>query len=55
MERRTLAFCAGIPQAKQERLKALEREVKDLRRAIEILKSASAFFAEAALERKLKQ
>src|SRR5690606_40015279 len=34
----------GVPQAEQERIKALEREVKELRRANEILKSASAFF-----------
>jgi transposase-like protein len=36
------------------RLKALEREVKELRRANEILKTASAFFAQAELDRKLK-
>ncbi|MCX5567561.1 MULTISPECIES: IS3 family transposase [Alcaligenes] len=34
----------GLPQAEQERIKALEREVKELRRANEILKSASGFF-----------
>lgn len=44
----------GVPQAEQERIKALEREVKELRRANEILKSASAFFAQAALDRELK-
>src|SRR5690554_4250888 len=33
----------GLPQAEQERIKALEREVRELRRANEILKSASAF------------
>ena len=32
----------------------LEREVKELRRATEILKLASAFFAQAALGRRLK-
>jgi transposase len=37
-----------------ERLKALEREVKELRRDNEILKLASAFFAQAELDRKLK-
>jgi len=36
-------------------IKALERENKELRRANEILKSASAFFAQAALERELKK
>ncbi|WP_299451360.1 IS3 family transposase [uncultured Pigmentiphaga sp.] len=34
----------GLPEAEQERIKALEREVKELRRANEILKSASGFF-----------
>lgn len=37
-----------------ERLKALEKENKELRRANEILKTASAFFAQAELDRKLK-
>lgn len=32
----------------------LEREVKELRRANEILKLASAFFAQAELDRRLK-
>ena len=45
----------GVPLAEQERIKALEREVKELRRANEILKSASAFFAQAALDRELKK
>ena len=35
----------GLTTDERERLKALEREVKELRRANEILKSASAFFA----------
>ncbi|NYT44637.1 IS3 family transposase [Alcaligenaceae bacterium] len=34
----------GIPSAERERVKALEREVKELRRANEILKLASGFF-----------
>ncbi len=38
-----------------ERIKAMERELKELRRANEILKSASAFFAQAALDRELKK
>src|SRR5688572_33493258 len=38
----------------RERLKALEREVKELRRANDILKTASAFFAQAELDRRLK-
>ena len=44
----------GVTSAERERIKALEREVKELRRANEILKLASAFFAQAELDRKLK-
>ena len=39
----------GITSEERERIKALEREVKELRRANEILKLASAFFAQAEL------
>jgi transposase len=35
----------GITSAERERLRDLEREVRELRRANEILKAASAFFA----------
>ena len=35
----------GLTSEERERLQALEREVRELRRANEILKSASAFFA----------
>jgi transposase len=35
----------GVATAEAERVKELEREVKELRRANEILKAASAFFA----------
>ena len=44
----------GLTTHDGERLKSLEREVKELRRANEILKTASAFFAAAELDRKLK-
>ncbi len=44
----------GLSSSERERLKALEREVKELRRANEILKTASAFFAQAELDRRLK-
>ena len=44
----------GLTSAEQQRIKALEREVKELRRANEILKLASAFFAQAELDRWLK-
>jgi transposase len=45
---------AGVTTAERERIKDLEREVKELRRANEILKLASAFFAQAELDRRLK-
>jgi transposase len=35
----------GVSSAEAERIKDLEREVRELRRANEILKAASAFFA----------
>jgi transposase-like protein len=38
---------AGQAASEQERLKLLEREVKELRRANEILRKASAYFAQA--------
>ena len=44
----------GLNTDERERIKALEREVKELRRASEILKLASAFFAQAELDRRLK-
>ena len=44
----------GTTTEERERIKALEKEVKELRRANEILKTASAFFAAAELDRKLK-
>ncbi len=44
----------GVTSSEHERVKALEREVKELRRANEILKLASAFFAQAELDRRLK-
>ena len=44
----------GASTDERERVKALEREVKELRRANEILKLASAFFAQAELDRRLK-
>ncbi len=45
----------GVTTEERERLKALENENRELRRANEILKSASAFFAQAALDRELKK
>ena len=45
---------AGVMTTDLQRLKELERENKELRRANEILKLASAFFAQAELDRRLK-
>ena len=39
----------------RERLRALEREVRELRQANEILRKASAYFAQAELDRPLKR
>ncbi len=44
----------GLTTDEQKRVKDLEREVRELRRANEILKLASAFFAQAELDRRLK-
>lgn len=45
---------AGVPSAVEAKLKELQRENAELRRANEILKTASAFFAAAELDRKLR-
>ncbi len=42
---------AGIPTEVAEKLKALERENRELRQANEILRKASAYFAMAELDR----
>tara|TARA_B100000674_G_C37374128_1_gene704424 strand:- start:281 stop:604 length:324 start_codon:yes stop_codon:yes gene_type:complete len=44
----------GTTTADAQRMKELERENKELRRANDILRTASAFFAQAELDRKLK-
>ena len=44
----------GVTTSEAQRVKDLEREVKELRRANEILKVASAFFAQAELDRRFK-
>ena len=43
---------AGVTTDEQARVKALERENKELRRANEILRKASAYFAQAELDRR---
>lgn len=44
----------GVTTSEAQRVKDLEREVKELRRANEILKLASAFFAQTEFDRQLK-
>jgi transposase len=44
----------GVTSAERERVKELEREVRELKRANEILRKASAFFAQAELDRRQK-
>ena len=46
---------AGVTSAERERIKALEREVKELRQANEILRKASAYFAQAELDRPIRK
>lgn len=45
---------AGTTSAERERLKELERENRELKRANEILRKASAYFAQAELDRRQK-
>jgi transposase len=44
----------GATTDERERIKALEREVRELRQANEILRKASAYFAQAELDRRWK-
>ena len=44
----------GLSSSDRERLKELERENRELKRANEILRKASAFFAQAELDRRPK-
>jgi transposase-like protein len=46
---------AGVPTGMAEKLKALERENRELRQANEILRKASAYFAQAELDRPFKR
>src|SRR3954465_14722810 len=45
---------AGLTTQERDRLKALERENRELRQANEILRKASAYFAQAELDRRFK-
>jgi transposase-like protein len=42
----------GLTTSERERMKELERENRELKRANEILRKASAFFAQAELDRR---
>ena len=42
----------GLTTSERERMKELEREVRELKRANEILRKASAYFAQAELDRR---
>jgi transposase len=44
----------GLSTSERERIKTLEREVRELRQANEILRKASAYFAQAELDRRFK-
>ena len=46
---------AGVPTELADRLKALERENRELRQANEILRKASAYFAQAELDRPFRR
>jgi len=46
---------AGMTSAERVRIKQLEREVRELRQANEILKKASAYFAQAELDRPFRK
>lgn len=45
---------AGLTTSERDQLKQLEREVRELKRANEILRLASAYFAQAELDRRQK-
>jgi transposase len=45
----------GVTSEERDRIKALEREVRELRQANEILRKASAYFAMAELDRRQKR
>jgi transposase-like protein len=46
---------AGVPSEMAAKLKALERENRELRQANEILRKASAYFAQAELDRPFRK
>ena len=54
-EERDAGLRAGPTSDQLERLKTLERENRELRQANEILRKASAFFAQAELDRPMRK
>ena len=46
---------AGVPADTADKIKSLEREVRELRQANEILRKASAYFAQAELDRPFRK
>ena len=46
---------AGLSSEERDRIKALERENRELRQANEILRKASAYFAQAELDRPFRR
>ncbi len=46
---------AGVPSEVADKMKALEREVRELRQTNGILRKASAYFAQAQLDRPFKR
>jgi transposase len=51
---RDLGKRSGLSSSERDRLKELERENRELKRVNEILRKASAFFAQAELDRRPK-
>jgi transposase-like protein len=51
---RDLGKRAGLSSTERDRLKDLERENRELKRSNEILRKASAYFAQAELDRRGK-
>ena len=52
---RNVGLREGMTTAERDRIKALEREVRELRQTNEILRKASAYFAQAELDRPFKR
>ncbi len=49
-----LGLRGGLTSEERERIKQLERDNRELRRANDILRKASAYFAQAELDRRVK-